>query len=401
MLQWGEREGVLYFVDDVENGDACKCVCCRCGRPLIAKNKGLIKTHHFAHWSDMACEGAVESAVHKLAKQVLANTRKLMLPPCEGNGPHGPKDYVLEALIEFERVETEVNIEVEGEIIRPDAIGYAGGKKIFIEFCFTHQVSDLKGELIRKSNTSCIEIFLDLTLQEPGKMEALLHDSLDSKQWIFHRALERMVLADWEQERERLKAREKKLAEQDRLRRIREEQRKKAELERQRREQDLRNWREAKRQAKLEEERRKKEHELTEAKKKGYLYKHCPIVGQFLEKFYHTSWARNEVINALRSGVWFQRKIFYNWPEGPIDIFVDNKQYILVPRKEEYDQLPEEQQRYHYYLMESVEKYDKLYHRSVNHCTYCNMFAGNVYDFIICKFNHSNNTESCFDYDKL
>ena len=140
---------------------------------------------------------------------------------------------------------------------------------------------------------------------------------------------------------------------------------------------------------------------LQKPKRKGTCIRIVLLWASFLKSSITHHGRKNEVINALRIGVWFQRKIFYNWSEGPIDIFVDNKQFILVPRKEEYDQLPEDQKRYHYYLMKAVEKYDKLYHRSINHCEYCNMFVGNVYDFIICKYNHIDNTASCLDYDKL
>ena len=36
------------FVDDVPNGKQCNCTCTKCGEPLQAKNKGIIKQHHFA-----------------------------------------------------------------------------------------------------------------------------------------------------------------------------------------------------------------------------------------------------------------------------------------------------------------------------------------------------------------
>lgn len=43
--------GELVHVDDAPNGKACGCVCPDpgCGQPLIARNNGKKKIHHFAH----------------------------------------------------------------------------------------------------------------------------------------------------------------------------------------------------------------------------------------------------------------------------------------------------------------------------------------------------------------
>lgn len=58
---WGESLPILYgrsvatgelvHVDDAPNGKACGCVCPDpgCSQPLIARNDGKKKIHHFAH----------------------------------------------------------------------------------------------------------------------------------------------------------------------------------------------------------------------------------------------------------------------------------------------------------------------------------------------------------------
>lgn len=73
-------KGHLVHVDDVPNGEACGCTCPECDSKLIAKNKGQHNQHHFAHVGGSDCVGAVESALHLMAKEILSEGKKIMLP---------------------------------------------------------------------------------------------------------------------------------------------------------------------------------------------------------------------------------------------------------------------------------------------------------------------------------
>ncbi len=64
-----DKDRVLWNVEDVPNGNACECICPACGEPLMAKNQGTIRKHHFAHQSGAECEYAYESMLHLLAKE--------------------------------------------------------------------------------------------------------------------------------------------------------------------------------------------------------------------------------------------------------------------------------------------------------------------------------------------
>lgn len=62
-------DGKSVYIDDVPNGKNCDCTCAECGGKLIAKNKGRIKVHHFAHENDsIRCS---QTALHLLAKEIL------------------------------------------------------------------------------------------------------------------------------------------------------------------------------------------------------------------------------------------------------------------------------------------------------------------------------------------
>lgn len=61
--------GQIVYVDDVPSGIHCKCFCPACNEQLIAKNQGTKRIHHFAHYSGKECDYAVESMLHRLAKE--------------------------------------------------------------------------------------------------------------------------------------------------------------------------------------------------------------------------------------------------------------------------------------------------------------------------------------------
>src|SRR6185295_9242304 len=79
---YGMRDGTLLFIADVPRGLACRCVCARCSEALIAK-KGPIRQHHFAHVKATTCQGAAESVLHLLAKELIAELDVLVVPQYE------------------------------------------------------------------------------------------------------------------------------------------------------------------------------------------------------------------------------------------------------------------------------------------------------------------------------
>lgn len=66
-----DEGGALVHVDGVAKGAKCACHCPHCDAPLYAKNAGTQREHHFAHAHRHECEGAYESSLHILAKEIL------------------------------------------------------------------------------------------------------------------------------------------------------------------------------------------------------------------------------------------------------------------------------------------------------------------------------------------
>ena len=73
------RSDRVVHVSEVPRGVACACNCIGCGQPLLAR-KGAVRVAHFSHTSNSACQGAPETALHRAAKQIVAELGQIQLP---------------------------------------------------------------------------------------------------------------------------------------------------------------------------------------------------------------------------------------------------------------------------------------------------------------------------------
>lgn len=169
-LAYAYKDGKLVYIDDVINGDECGCLCPKCHKNLCAKNNGTVKIHHFAHRKgEQDCEGAVESAVHKMAKEIFAE-KKLICPAKYLDGNYGKR------VIHFNSVEVEETDEKSN--LRPDCIGHHSQGDIWVEFFYTHQVKDKKLEYIRKNKINCLEIDLNEFVKTHSCLERNLRNEI-------------------------------------------------------------------------------------------------------------------------------------------------------------------------------------------------------------------------------
>ncbi|MBW0021456.1 competence protein CoiA family protein [Segatella copri] len=174
----GEK-GHLVHVDDVPNGEACDCTCPECRSKLIAKNKGQHNQHHFAHVGGSDCVGAVESALHLMAKEILSEGKKIMLPryPLQVGGVRLFKS------IEVESYDKELSL-------RPDCVGDTAGQKLWVEFKRSHEVDTDKAAKIKSAKIECVEIDINACPLDPLKMKEFLEESSENRQWIYFKGQE-------------------------------------------------------------------------------------------------------------------------------------------------------------------------------------------------------------------
>lgn len=187
LLPFGERDdGAVVHIADVPRGLACKCRCCGCGGRLVAR-KGSIKEHHFAHHGSAPCARALESALHKLAKQILNEELVLLLPEIAASRAGERLVESEQRLFRFDRAE----LEVRHDGFQPDVVLHRGDRRLLVEIFVTHVTDEVKQERIAQSGMAAVEIDLSSVSRsaDVATIAAALCQSAP-RWWISNRRIE-------------------------------------------------------------------------------------------------------------------------------------------------------------------------------------------------------------------
>ncbi|MEZ6152349.1 MAG: hypothetical protein R3C09_19790 [Pirellulaceae bacterium] len=180
---YGLRQGVIVTAEMVERGLACGCTCPDCGEQLIANHGSGVKQPYFSHESGSECTAAYETALHILAKEVLAEKRRILLPPLDATVdqrlvvdakqkvqllksrfvpvPIDVSDLAIPTKTivrsghyqKFDSVDTEVHLK---EVI-PDVVMHVGSRILLVEIYVTHAVTDAKRRWLEKNALPMVE----------------------------------------------------------------------------------------------------------------------------------------------------------------------------------------------------------------------------------------------------
>lgn len=143
------KDDKFWHIDEVPNGLECGCICYDCKAQLVACNSEKNKIeHHFKHYSKSeGCGGAGETILHYLAKEIILETKSVVLPKFGFTLPIEPKNYrdtIIEDYIvykyetfEFDEVIAE---QWQGDF-RPDLTCIKNGQKLYVEIVFSHDIS--------------------------------------------------------------------------------------------------------------------------------------------------------------------------------------------------------------------------------------------------------------------
>ncbi|MDD5581274.1 MAG: competence protein CoiA family protein [Methylobacter sp.] len=172
-LCYGMREGEVIHISEVKSGILQNCLCPKCGTLLIAK-KGDIRKHHFAHYNYENCQGAQETALHLLAKDILYQEKCVCLPHLPGTPATNIKSF------------DQVSLEVRELGLVFDALGYADNEKLAIEIKVTHEIDERKRQIVINHGIQMIEIdlsdYLSSEKNRPEIVEAVINSA--PRYWI-------------------------------------------------------------------------------------------------------------------------------------------------------------------------------------------------------------------------
>ena len=162
ILQAINAAGKSVYIDDVPNGKKCGCVCKECKGELVAKNGGKIKAHHFAHASGTDSFKCSQTALHLLAKEIIAEERRV--------------PAFVDGNISFVSV---ASVEQEKSLgdIRPDLYAEHDRKPLAVEIYVFHAVDDAKIAKIQERRLTTFEINLsELDFETKDDVRRAIYD---------------------------------------------------------------------------------------------------------------------------------------------------------------------------------------------------------------------------------
>lgn len=193
------KDGRMVSVNEVKSGLACDCVCAECGEKLVAR-KGRVRVAHFAHYANdtlVPCRNGAETALHLMAKQIIADEKCITVPRLTVSGTWRDEfnhENLEEVEVTAQKLQHFDSVELEKPLhgFIPDVIGYVDGKPFVIEVVVTNPCKEAKIHKIRGCDISAIEIDLGKLLGAgpvPSDIEALKKRMLGSVHrttWLHH-----------------------------------------------------------------------------------------------------------------------------------------------------------------------------------------------------------------------
>lgn len=174
-LHYGLANTQLRHISEVESGLDCNCSCPHCGSQLIAK-KGNIRTHHFAHYESLDCEHGAETAIHLLAKEIIAERKIIQVPAIynheisndDNQHTHSSSEFVPSKLIQL----TDVQVETKMIGYQPDLTAQQENEEwLDIEIKVTHEVDFDKSVAQAERQREMLEIDLSKLSRTASRQE--------------------------------------------------------------------------------------------------------------------------------------------------------------------------------------------------------------------------------------
>lgn len=210
-LLYGLRkiDGKIIYIDDIpldkkqRHTEEWECVCPYCHIPLVAK-KGNEREYHFAHKSGLepcSIEYATQSALHLLAKEIIAEEQKVYLPnvyiSCDEAGVQNIPTFIKNMIPKYKfwtgKVISCNSVTLENRISNfvPDLVFRSDKSTLpyLIEIYVTHKVDKEKIEKVKQVNLPMLEIDLSSYFYEgidKEKLTQIITTENEYIRWIYY-----------------------------------------------------------------------------------------------------------------------------------------------------------------------------------------------------------------------
>lgn len=154
-------------IENVESGSKCNAKCADCGADFIAA-KGEKNKWHFRHSVESDCKGGQETALHKLAKEIICRNLEMQIT----------KSFRLHY--------TKPISELNQDDFRPDVTAQYGNEKLYFEVVVHNPLSPRKANDYISNETKTI--ILDLSkyeYQTEVELEKYIIQDITSKKVLF------------------------------------------------------------------------------------------------------------------------------------------------------------------------------------------------------------------------
>ena len=162
-----KKTGKTISVQDVGKGLQCDCICPECKQQFVAA-QGQKNEWHFRHYKETDCKGGQETALHRLAKDIIVCNVQLEL-----------LDY---GTIFYENPE----LEKPFQTFQADVTAKTNGQNLFFEVLVTHPVDSTKEKIYMEGEHKSIEIDLrKYTFTTREDLEKEILTNCNNKRIIF------------------------------------------------------------------------------------------------------------------------------------------------------------------------------------------------------------------------
>jgi hypothetical protein len=160
--------------------------------PVVAK-KGTEVTYHFAHEAASSCHGAAETALHRLAKEIIEQELKLWLPDVTARYHKETRQLYPAGDVSFTRAQSEFRDLRE---VVPDLFIERGDRKLLVEIWVTHPCDEAKRNELMQKGIATVEIDLSKFPRNASREEvakAVLKEA--RRHWVYHPKIEAEIAA--------------------------------------------------------------------------------------------------------------------------------------------------------------------------------------------------------------